>query len=144
MHLQVFSVHAKLPTWIEAGSREYLSRIPPSYWKIDLKPFNLRKTEKDLWNAIPPQSLIISLDSRGVMYSSLELQRAFEKWQNKSSRWVFVIGGPDGLSSDFLDKSHEVWSLSSLTFPHGLAQLLLLEQLYRVYSLIKQHPYHRF
>ncbi|MFM8454422.1 MAG: 23S rRNA (pseudouridine(1915)-N(3))-methyltransferase RlmH [Gammaproteobacteria bacterium] len=143
MQLEIISMHSKLPAWIQSGLSEYLNRIPNHFCQINFKTLSLQKTESDFLKLVSPQSLMIILDSRGKNWSTLELKKNFESWQQRAPKISLLIGGPNGFSEDFLKQGQEIWSLSNLIFPHALVQIMLLEQLYRVYSMIHNHPYHR-
>ena len=85
----------------------------------------------------------IALDRRGMNWSTDDLYKHFIEWQGRVSTLNFLIGGADGLSEEVMEKSIKVWSLSSLTLPHAFVPLIILEQIYRVWSISKNHPYHR-
>ena len=85
----------------------------------------------------------IALDRRGMNWSTEDLYKNFIEWQGRVSTLNFLIGGADGLSDEVIEKSIKVWSLSSLTLPHAFVPLIILEQIYRVWSISKNHPYHR-
>lgn len=89
-----------------------------------------------------PERVVI-LDERGREFSSRELADRLEDWQGDGRDVTFIIGGPDGVSSDCLARADLRWSLSRLTLPHGLARVLFAEQLYRAWCLMTGHPYHR-
>ena len=78
-----------------------------------------------------------------MSWTTLKLKEKFNQWLTSSKDVSFLIGGPEGLSEDCLNTSNEIWSLSPLTFPHALVPIILIEQLYRVWSIEKNHPYHK-
>ena len=86
---------------------------------------------------------IVSLDAGGAMMSTEELANKLKRWMGEHGRIQMLIGGPDGLSQGCLAMADESWSLSRLTFPHFLVRVLVAEQLYRAWSLLNNHPYHR-
>jgi 23S rRNA (pseudouridine1915-N3)-methyltransferase len=86
---------------------------------------------------------VVLLDENGVELSSEGLAAQLNQWQTEGSDLAFVIGGPDGVSADCAGRADFRWSLSRLTLPHGLARVVLAEQLYRAWSLLQGHPYHR-
>jgi 23S rRNA (pseudouridine1915-N3)-methyltransferase len=105
-----------------------------------------RILEKEMLNmraAIPNQSYLIALDKSGRMFSSEQLATQLEQLQQKTSHLCFLIGGPEGISAELLRACHERWSLSTLTFPHTIARIILLEALYRSWSILQNHPYHK-
>ncbi len=129
----------------------YLKRTP---WKIDLKEMEakkglsgaqLKEAEAELiLEAIPKTCKIIALDETGKNISSLELADIITNWQNEgTSNVVFVIGGADGLDSSVRQKADFTLSFGKLTWPHMLVRAMLAEQIYRAYSIISGHPYHR-
>ena len=78
-----------------------------------------------------------------MSWNTLKLKEKFNLWVTSSKDISFLIGGPEGLSEDCLNSSNEIWSLSPLTFPHSIVPIILIEQLYRVWSIEKNHPYHK-
>lgn len=86
---------------------------------------------------------VVLLDERGKQLNSRALAVKLSDWQQDGRNLCFVIGGPDGVAADIKQRANFTWSLSSLTLPHGLARVLLAEQLYRGYALQTGHPYHR-
>ena len=93
---------------------------------------------------LPKGALTVLLDERGRQWSSQQLADWLSKQRDHSvGHLAFVLGGPDGLDTDFLSSAHRQWSLGSLTLPHELARLVVFEQLYRAHALMAGHPYHR-
>lgn len=86
---------------------------------------------------------VVLLDEKGTQYSSQVLATRLSDWQADGRDLCFVIGGPDGVAAACRQRADVTWSLSALTLPHGLARVLLVEQLYRAWSLQNGHPYHR-
>jgi 23S rRNA (pseudouridine1915-N3)-methyltransferase len=93
--------------------------------------------------ALPAGCYRVALDERGTAFSTMELARRIASWRNAGRDIAFVIGGADGLPESVKKSSDLAWSLSPLTLPHGLARVLLAEQLYRAVSILHNHPYHR-
>ena len=83
------------------------------------------------------------LDQHGKAWSTLELTQKLNTWHNEQQDVSFLLGGPDGLAINYLRNVYAIWSLSKLTLPHQLARILVVEQIYRAWSIINQHPYHR-
>ena len=96
-----------------------------------------------LLNSVNENSIIVSLNKEGMGWSTLKLKQKFDQWVASSKEVSFLIGGPEGLSNKCLDSSHEIWSLSPLTFPHSIVPVIIIEQLYRVWTIEKNYPYHR-
>jgi 23S rRNA (pseudouridine1915-N3)-methyltransferase len=99
---------------------------------------------KRILDALNPKTLAVLLDVGGKALSSHQLADLIEKWQVAGTREVaFIIGGADGVSEEIRGKADNVLSLSFLTFTHEMARVVLLEQLYRGYSIINGFPYQK-
>ena len=98
---------------------------------------------KELVSKIKKGDLIISLDKEGINLSTEKLRLNFDNWVSSSRDISFIIGGPDGISKSLIDKSDFCWALSNLTFPHSVVPVLVIEQIYRVWSMTQNHPYHK-
>ena len=131
--LHVLAVSARLPDWAEAACAEYARRMPKGYevQRLDLK------NEERARAAVPRGSKLIVLDERGREHDT---ERFATLLQTPSA---FVIGGADGLSVETRAAADVVLRLSAMTLPHAIAQLVLLEQMYRGATLLTGHPYHR-
>ena len=92
---------------------------------------------------IKPGDFVVTLDERGRGWSSAELARELTRWQNHQPSLALVIGGPEGLSDDVTARANQSWSLSALTCPHGLVRVIVVEQLYRAWTILQGHPYHK-
>jgi 23S rRNA (pseudouridine1915-N3)-methyltransferase len=92
---------------------------------------------------LKPGDFVVALDERGKNWSSIELSREVERWQNHQPSVALVIGGPEGLSDEVSQRADQSWSLSAMTFPHGLARVIVVEQLYRAWTILQGHPYHK-
>lgn len=155
MRIRIFSITHKIPAWLQAGYKEYAKRlqgkcvlelieIPAAkrLAKSNLQRLMEQEGEKIL-SLIKPGQLIIALDVKGELWSTELLAKNISYWQQEGRNIDFIIGGPDGLSKKCLQKADKIWSLSKLTFPHNLVRLILAEQIYRAFSILQQHPYHR-
>lgn len=144
-----------MPDWVQTGYSEYAKRLPREC-TLELReiPLAMRGKNTDIARAIekegeamlagiPNQERVIALDVTGKPQSTGSLAKALQAWQMQGGNTSFLIGGPDGLSGDCLARASESWSLSGLTMPHPLVRILLAEQLYRAWSLLHNHPYHR-
>jgi 23S rRNA (pseudouridine1915-N3)-methyltransferase len=144
-----------MPKWVEAGSDEYTKRLGADLkieW-IELplgkrgKGFDVQRaiqSESDaILNAIGKGDIVIALDVLGKSWSTEDLADKLKTWQMSGNNVSLLIGGPDGLSQQCLQKAEQKWSLSALTFPHPLVRVILAEQLYRAWSINNNHPYHR-
>lgn len=144
-----------MPAWISSGVSEYARRLPKDYQLNLIEIPALKRTKsanidniikeeglKLLSNA-PKNTLIIALDEHGKEWTTLELAKKIEGWHSEQQDISLLIGGPDGLAPDCLQKARAVWSLSKLTLPHQLVKIFIAEQMYRAWSIISSHPYHR-
>ena len=144
-----------MPDWVQSGWDEYAKRMP-SDWQITLKeikpePRNSGKTPEQMMaaearrieSAIPDQCVRIALDERGKDLDTRKFADMLNQWHQASVNLSLTIGGPDGLDPDFKKKCQGLIRLSSLTMPHPLVRVVLIEQIYRAWSLINHHPYHR-
>jgi 23S rRNA (pseudouridine1915-N3)-methyltransferase len=155
MKIQVLAIGTKMPGWVQQGCDEYLRRLPKEF-AVELKELALAnrskststqavvQTESDkLMAAVTPGYRVIALDKSGKSWSTKQLAEQLSNWQLQSRSVALLIGGPDGLSSSCIEAADGVWSLSALTLPHPLVRIVLFEQLYRVWSLLHNHPYHK-
>lgn len=155
MRIRILTITHKQPAWIQEGYEEYAKRLPASCAlelvnipaekrtpNSDLKRIALKEGEKML-NAIHPEHYVIALDVKGKSWSTENLAEKLAEWQQMGRHIDLLIGGPEGLSPECLKRAHEKWSLSPLTFPHILVKLILAEQIYRAWTILNNHPYHR-
>jgi len=133
--LAIYAIGKVKKTWIQEGIKNYKKRMPELSIK-EFKNFNLENLKNEALNKI-----IISLSEEGKIYTSYDFSSLLLNFKNK--RIVFLIGDTDGLSSDIKLNSNLILSLSPLTFPHELARLILIEQIYRAVSITQNSPYHR-
>jgi len=149
----VIAVGHRMPAWVDAGFVEYASRMPREarVTLVALKPAprsgpvkRVLETEGErIRAALPAGCVRVVLDERGTLVSTMELSRRIARWRESGQDIAFIVGGADGLDSSVKQSAEFVWSLSPLTLPHGLARVLLAEQLYRAHSILHNHPYHR-
>ncbi|MDG2017897.1 MAG: 23S rRNA (pseudouridine(1915)-N(3))-methyltransferase RlmH [Porticoccaceae bacterium] len=154
MKLKLLAVGTRMPSWVETGFEEYRKRMPAEL-KLDLIEIPLSPKGKGssnpsketqgqaLLKIIHKQDRVIALDVLGKSMSTESLATQLSNWQMNGQDICLLIGGPDGLSSDCLERADMKWSLSDLTLPHPLVRVLLMEQLYRAWTINKNHPYHR-
>ena len=155
MKLLIVSVGHKMPEWITAGFNEYAKRMPREarieLLEIKPEPRTAGKTaaqameaEAQRINAALPQSCLrIALDERGAQVTTKQLAAQMQGWMREGRDIAFIIGGADGLHESVKQAAQQLLALSALTLPHAIARVLLAEQLYRAYSLMHNHPYHR-
>ncbi len=144
-----------MPAWVNEGVAEYLKRFPAecSLQVREIEPArrtksgsveHYKKEEAErLLAAVPKGANIISLDEHGKSPDSPGLSKWMENWLQDGREVALLVGGADGLDSRCLEASSLQWSLSPLTLPHALVRVMVAEQLYRAWSILKNHPYHR-
>ncbi|ASQ45799.1 Ribosomal RNA large subunit methyltransferase H [Legionella clemsonensis] len=144
-----------MPVWVNEAVSEFSKRLQDySNFNLIEIPLTKRGKASDLARildkeasliiaALPSNARIIALDMQGETFSSENLAQRLEQLQNIASHVCFVIGGPEGLVPEVLNRCQERWSLSKLTLPHPLVRIVLLEALYRAWSILHNHPYHR-
>lgn len=153
MKFFIVAVGHRMPGWVDAGVAEYAGRMPREM-RVELiviKPAprsgDTRRAiaveGKRILAAVPDHCTMIALDERGAALTTADLARRLARWRQSGRNTAFLIGGADGLDESVKKSSDSVWSLSPLTLPHGLARVLLAEQLYRAASILHNHPYHR-
>ena len=154
MKLWVVAVGQRVPDWAQEAWDDYAKRFPLE-WKLGLKAVKaepragkpasaLMAAEADrLRAAIPKQARVVVLDERGDTLTTLALSRRMLRWQAEAQEVALLIGGPDGLDPELRREAHERIRLSDLTLPHAMVRVLLVEQLYRGWSILAKHPYHR-
>lgn len=155
MQIYTIAVGRHMPDWVEAGFNEYAKRLPSDYSlklievtalkrtkNVDV-PRTLEKEEVKIKSAIPQGSYCIALDRIGKTIDTKTLSKQLQNWHDNNQTICFIIGGPEGLSPGMIQSADTIWSLSALTLPHPLVRIVLAEQLYRAWSIIVNHPYHR-
>ena len=154
MKINLIAVGKKMPDWISHGIEHYKKQLPKQYnftitaiesqSRKSISPENTKNLEEKLiLEAASDSNLLIALDESGKKQTTKELSKSIEKWKHNGDNVALIIGGADGLSSELKQKCNLIWSLSDLTLTHSMARLLVVEQIYRGYSLLSNHPYHR-
>ena len=146
MRVTSLSVGHKMPAWIQEGFHEYQRRMPPEIRVelTELKPDKTRADEgKRILAALPDGATLLALDERGKAISTQGLSVMLSEWMRDASHPVFAIGGADGLADEVKARADKLISLSALTLPHLLVRVVLAEQLYRAWTILARHPYHR-
>lgn len=153
MLLRIVAVGQRVPDWAQTAWDDYAKRFPPEI-RIELKAVKTEprgsKTLETLYVAerarievaIPKGARVVALDERGEALGTQALARRLTLWQEQGDV-ALLIGGPDGLDPALREAAHERIRLSDLTLPHAMARVLLIEQLYRAWSINAKHPYHR-
>jgi 23S rRNA (pseudouridine1915-N3)-methyltransferase len=143
MQIKLIAVGNKMPAWITAGYTEYAKRLPADY-QLNLVEIPSQQSAKlDEKILAAARSPIVALDRQGEILTTLQLAKYLQSWHDNSQNLSLLVGGPEGLSSSCLQHADKVWSLSALTFPHPLVRVILAEQIYRAWSILSNHPYHR-
>ncbi|MDO8441144.1 MAG: 23S rRNA (pseudouridine(1915)-N(3))-methyltransferase RlmH [Polaromonas sp.] len=154
MRLTIVAVGQKVPDWAQSAYDDYAKRFPPEL-RVALKAVKTEprasKTLENLLAAerlrieavLPKGTYIVALDERGTAVTTVALSDKLKSWQREGDDVAIIIGGPDGLAPGFKQAAHERLRLSDLTLPHAMVRVLLIEQLYRAWSITVNHPYHR-
>jgi 23S rRNA (pseudouridine1915-N3)-methyltransferase len=154
MKLVIVAVGQRMPDWARTAYDDYAKRFPPEL-RVECKAVKTEprgsKSLETLYAAerarieaaIPKGARIVVLDERGTALTTVALAAKVKRWQQEGDDVALVIGGPDGLDPGFKKAAHEHVRLSDLTLPHAMVRVLLIEQLYRAWSLNTNHPYHR-
>ncbi len=155
MRLRILAIGTRMPAWVSRGYDDYAKRMPPEI-RLELVelPLGSRTRGGDIRRSIAregetmlrqiePDDGVIALDVAGRPWTTPELAARLQDWQMSGRNHCLLIGGPDGLAPGCLARAEQKWSLSSLTLPHPLVRIVLVEQLYRAWSINVGHPYHR-
>ena len=155
MRITLLSVGQRMPSWVEQGYQEYAKRLPREY-SLHLLELPAAKRSKNtvveaaiedegkrILAAIPKNNYVVVLDERGKTWSTVQLAEQMKQWSFEGFDVTLVVGGADGLAQQVKAKADRLWSLSALTLPHPLVRVLLAEQIYRAWSVMTNHPYHR-
>lgn len=154
MRLRVAAVGQRMPAWVSAAWQDYAGRMPP-HLVLELVEIpvprrargsdlaRLKRAEGDALLKATDGTHAVALDGGGRAWSTEELARQLEGWMQGGRDVSLLVGGPDGLDADCLSACAQRWSLGPLTFPHPLVRVILAEQLYRAWSILGNHPYHR-
>jgi 23S rRNA (pseudouridine1915-N3)-methyltransferase len=155
--VRIFIIAAanRQPPWVESGYGEYAKRFRGNL-RLELKEVALaprgagtdacraiRDEGRRMMAHVPRGAHVVALEERGETWSTQRLAVEFERWMAARGPVCLLIGGPDGLSAECVAAAHARWSLSPLTLPHGIVRILVAEALYRAWSVIEGHPYHR-
>ena len=155
MQIQIINVAQKQPAWADQGFDEYLRRLPreltPRLVTLPLasrragqKASAAQQRESEaILGKLAPGSFNLALDEHGSCWSSRDWAQNLESWMLEQPRVNLIIGGPDGLTRQCIEACQQRVSLGKMTLPHALVKVVLIEQLYRAWTIIKGHPYHR-
>lgn len=142
-----------MPAWVQQGVSEYQKRLP-RHLTLEFKEISAARgnapaaTNRDkegerLLKALHEPTHVVALDERGTAWTSTELARQLEGWMGRAQAVSLLIGGADGLAPACKERAQQMWSLSPLTLPHALVRVVVAEQIYRAWTLLQGHPYHR-
>ena len=155
MRIHLIAVGNRMPSWVVDGYAEYARRLRGEV-RLELVevPAQARRKGADLTRIqndegkrqlqrIPTGCAIWALDQGGSQWDTLQLSKRLGGWMHDGRDIALLVGGPEGLSRDCLARADGRWSLSRLTLPHPMVRVVVAEQLYRAWSLMSGHPYHR-
>ena len=155
MKVRLLTVSNRQPGWVVDACAEYRKRLPRA-WRfeiVEVKPeargagseaARVRAAEaRRLRAAIPKGALVVALDERGAQDSTERFAERLAAWQQRGRDLVFAIGGADGFDPEFLAGAELRLALSRMTMPHGMVRVVFVEQLYRAFTLLEGHPYHK-
>jgi len=143
-----------MPAWVESACADFTKRMPRelAIEIVDIKPEkraagnsteNIQLIEAKRILEAAGRDFLIACDERGQEVTTLQLAQKMQSWQTLGRDVSIIIGGADGLHTSLKQQADWLWSLSKLTLPHAFVRVLLTEQLYRAYTVIQNHPYHR-
>jgi 23S rRNA (pseudouridine1915-N3)-methyltransferase len=155
MKIKIIAVGKRMPNWVTTAFNEYHKRLSHAF-TITLHEVNtptrtknadltklIQQEADDILTRIERHDYVIALDEYAKQWNTQQLATQLAQWQLEYENVVFLIGGPDGLAATCKQRAQQQWSLSALTLPHPLVRIVLIEQLYRAYSILQGHPYHR-
>ena len=155
MEIHLLAIGTRMPVWIDEGYEAYsrrlgrdcqllLKALPSPRKSKSQDSAGIKQQEGELLlAAIPDDAYTIALDEHGKLHDTVTIARKLGDWFEHYRRVAVLIGGADGLSAECLAACKERWSLSRMTFPHALVRVIVAEQIYRAYSVLNNHPYHR-
>jgi 23S rRNA (pseudouridine1915-N3)-methyltransferase len=156
MKIKIIAVGKSMPHWVNEAYDDYSKRFNSKELQIELITIKAEKDSKNMpveilkqkegvriLDIIQSNEIIIALDEHGKSWNTMDLSTELQSWREESKTICLLIGGPNGLSDDCKKRARKTWSLSALTLPHPLVRVLLIEQLYRAWTLLIDHPYHR-
>lgn len=155
MRIHLIAIGQRMPAWVRDGYAEYATRLPPEAElrlieipaekrtrKANLSRIAESEAER-LRMATPAKARVIALDGRGRLLDTPALAGRMAQWMQDGRDVALWVGGPEGLTDRARKEAEFLWSLSPLTFPHPLVRVIVAEQLYRAFSIMRNHPYHR-
>ncbi len=154
MHITVVAVGLRQPAWADEAVRDYLGRFPKDFTvvvkEVKAEPragqpaAKLMQLEAErLRKAIPAGDIVVAMDEHGRDFTTMDFAKKVDGWKNEGCGVTFLIGGADGLDPELKKGCRMMLRLSSMTLPHAFARVMLVEQIYRAWSILNNHPYHR-
>lgn len=155
MKVNLVSVGTRMPSWVEEGIAEYSKRLPADFaLMLTEVPLAKRGKNTDIEQAVRKESeallakvksgdYVIAMEVEGKPLDTAAMARRVDAIRLDGRNIALLVGGPDGLGAACLQRADEKWSLSALTLPHPLVRIVIAEQVYRVWSVLNGHPYHR-
>lgn len=155
MRIRLIAVGSKMPRWVEEGWQTYVKRMPPEL-SLELVEIPLatrgknadvarlmRQEGEQMLARVQPGEAVVTLEIGGKAWSTEQLACELDNWRLQARTVNLMVGGPEGLAPEVIARSGQKWSLSPLTLPHPLVRILVGEQLYRAWTVLSGHPYHK-
>lgn len=155
MRIRLIAVGTRMPAWVDDAFEDYARRLP-RHCALSLVEIPARARTKGadtsravtregerMLAAVPDHALAVALDEGGCGWTTRELAANLTDWMRGARDVALLVGGPDGLSEPCRSRARQCWSLSPLTLPHPLVRVVVAEQIYRAWSILEGHPYHR-
>lgn len=154
MHITIVAVGLRQPEWADMAVRDYLARFPKDF-TVEIKEVKaepragqpaaklMALEAQRIRKAIPTGDIIVALDEHGKDLTTMDFAKKIDGWKNEGCGVSFLIGGADGLDAELKRSARQMIRISSMTLPHAFARVLLAEQIYRAWSILNNHPYHR-
>lgn len=154
MHITVVAVGLRQPAWADEAVKDYLGRFPKDFTvvvkEVKAEPRAGQPTAKlmqleaeRIRKAIPAGDIVVAMDEHGRDFTTMDFAKKVDGWKNEGCGVTFLIGGADGLDPELKKGCRMMLRLSSMTLPHAFARVMLVEQIYRAWSILNNHPYHR-
>ncbi len=155
MRIHIISVGTRMPQWVNTACEEYARRLPP-HSRFEIKEISAGKRSKGsdirrvlrdegerILTALPKNCSVIALERTGRQVDTIYISEQMKQWHLGGRDVALLVGGPEGLSQECLERADVLWSLSALTLAHPVVRIVLAEQLFRAWSILENHPYHR-
>ena len=156
MKIKIIALGEKMPAWVSEGYQEYQKRLTSTPFQLELielpiakrgKNYNkhtaMAQEAKSIQTKLDSRDFLVVLDSRGQLLSTEQFAEKLDSWQQTTANIAIIIGGPDGIDETFKASAQAKISLSKMTLPHPIVRVVLAEQVYRAWSLLQGHPYHK-